>query len=137
MSELEQLAYRSRALLPMDGLLNIADILASCQRNNWRDGITGALAYSDGLFFQVVEGQPDAVARLMRRVSMDPRHDGVEVVLRRPLQDRMFGDWSMAMPRISPVTAPLMRRAVEASAVDPDLAVTTLLDLTAIDALHS
>lgn len=137
MSDVEQLAYLSRATVPMDALQNIAEILAVSQRNNWRDGVTGALAFSDGRFLQVVEGRPESIERLLKRVSDDPRHTEVEVVMRRRVPDRTFADWSMAMPRLSPQTAPLMKAAVEQATDDPAQAVVMLRRLTEIDAIHS
>ena len=119
MSDLRQVAYVSRATAPMDQLLNIAEILSVSQRNNWRDGVTGALVYADGRFFQVVEGRPEAVDRLLARVGADPRHADVEVVLNRPVETRGFSEWSMAMPRVTPEAEPLMRRAVEAAPTEP------------------
>ncbi|HEV2082251.1 MAG TPA: BLUF domain-containing protein [Brevundimonas sp.] len=137
MSEICQIAYLSRATTPMDHLLNIAEILAVSQRNNWRDGITGALVYADGRFFQAVEGRPESVDRLMARVGGDPRHADVEVVLRRPVAERGFPDWSMAAPRITPEAEPLMREAVETATKDPEKAVGLLRRLTEVDAIHT
>lgn len=137
MPSLEQLAYVSRACVPMDSLQHIAEILAASQRNNWRDRITGALAFSDGRFFQLVEGEPQALDRLMRRVGADARHQDIQVVLRRPVQARVFGDWAMAVPRVSPKTAPLMRDVVRTGQTDPEAAIGVLRRLTEIDAIHS
>lgn len=137
MSELCQIAYVSRATAPMDLVQNIAGILGVSQRNNWRDGITGALVYADGRFVQVVEGRPGSVERLLARVAADPRHADVEVVLRRPLAERGFADWSMAMPRITPDAEPLMREAVDAATTDPVKAVALLRRLVDVDAIHS
>jgi len=137
MSQLEQLAYVSRATVPMDALVHIAEILAASQRNNWRDGITGALAYADGEFLQVVEGSPEAVKRLLARVSADARHADLEIVSRETAAQRQFPDWSMAMPRLSPESEPLMREAVRAARSDPRKAVADLRRLTEIDALHT
>jgi hypothetical protein len=137
MPALEQIAYVSRARVEMDSLQAVAELLAASQRNNWRDEITGALAYSDGRFFQVVEGRTDAVDRLMRRVEADPRHGGLTVVLRREIAERAFPDWAMAVPRVSPETAPLMAETVALAEDDPLAALATLRRLTEIDAIHS
>ncbi len=123
---LERLAYRSRATVSMDSLLVIADILAVSQRNNRRDGITGALTYSDGVFFQVVEGYPEDLDRLLRRLAEDPRHSEITIVHRVPVAGRLFGEWSMTAPRISPDGAAAMKRAVEASETTPSVAIETL-----------
>ncbi|MFN5480655.1 MAG: BLUF domain-containing protein [Brevundimonas sp.] len=137
MPALEQIAYVSRARVEMSSLQAVAELLAASQRNNWRDEITGALAYSDGRFFQVVEGRTDAVDRLMRRVEADPRHAGLTVVLRRPIDARAFSDWAMAVPRLSPETAPLMAETLTLADAQPDAAIATLRRLTEIDAIHS
>ncbi len=123
---LERLAYRSRATVSVDSLLLIADILAVSQRNNRRDGISGALTYSDGVFFQVVEGYPEDLDRLLRRLADDPRHSGITVVHRAPVAGRLFGEWSMTAPRIAPDLAPAMAKAIEQSDSAPSLAIETL-----------
>ncbi|MFC0633654.1 BLUF domain-containing protein [Brevundimonas balnearis] len=137
MPALEQLAYISRSEVEMESLQAVAELLAASQRNNWRDQITGALAYSDGRFFQVVEGRSDAIDRLMRRVQADPRHSDISVVLRRPLESRVFPDWAMAVPRVSPDAAPLMAEILELAEDNPLGAITTLKHLTDVDAIHS
>jgi hypothetical protein len=85
----------------------------------------------------VVEGRSDAIDRLMRRVEADPRHAGLKVVLRRPIDERAFPDWAMAVPRVSPETAPLMAETVSLADTDPLAAIATLRRLTEIDAIHS
>lgn len=64
--------------------------------NNRRDGITGALAYHDRSFFQVLEGSELAVIYLLKRIVMDERTYNVSVVHQGPVEDRLFQDWSMA-----------------------------------------
>ncbi|QTC92799.1 BLUF domain-containing protein [Brevundimonas goettingensis] len=123
---LERLAYRSRATVSVDSLLLIADVLAVSQRNNRRDGVSGALTYSDGVFFQVVEGYPEDLDRLLRRLSEDPRHSAITIVHRAPVAGRLFGEWSMTAPRIAPDLAPAMKKAVEESDIAPSLAIETL-----------
>lgn len=137
MPALQQLAYTSRSAVEMDSLQAVAELLAASQRNNWRDEITGALAYSDGRFFQVVEGRRDAIARLMRRVEADPRHADISVVLERPLEQRVFPDWAMAVPRVSPEAAPMMAEVLDLADTNPLGAISKLKRLTEIDAIHS
>lgn len=128
-TSLERIAYRSRAELSMDSLLAISDILAVSQRNNARDGITGALIYSDGVFFQVVEGAAQDLDRLLRRLSGDPRHAALDIVSRERASDRMFGDWSMTAPRINPARADEMRQVVAASDAAPTEAIAAVRKL--------
>ena len=53
---LERIVYCSRARIDTTSLQAIAEILGVSQRNNAREGLTGALAVNDGWFLQVVEG---------------------------------------------------------------------------------
>jgi hypothetical protein len=133
---LERIAYCSHARVSMDSLLVIADILAVSQRNNRRDGITGALVYSEGGFFQVVEVAPADLDRLLRRLEGDPRHSDIRVVLRTAVSGRLFADWSMTAPRISPARAGEMKKAVEACEASPATAIEALRRLAAEDAIH-
>lgn len=79
----------------------VADILDISRRNNGRDGITGMLLLVDGAFFQVVEGEQEAVERLLKRVEADPRHSGMLRVLGESRPDRCFADWSMGFEKVS------------------------------------
>lgn len=110
MPGLERLLYASTATGRTDSLLNMATILAESQRNNARDGLTGALAAHDGRFIQVIEGSPGALDGLLRRLAPDPRHRDIVVLDRRPITARSFEDWTMASSRIGPETAPVLER---------------------------
>jgi hypothetical protein len=133
---LERLAYCSRANVSMESLVVIADILAVSQRNNRRDGITGALVFSDGAFFQTVEGSPQALDSLLRRLAEDTRHGDLKIVFRAPVCGRIFADWSMTTPRIDPSREPQMKKAVEACETAPAIAIETLRRLALEDAIH-
>ena len=124
---LERLVYCSRALVPTSSLLVISDILAVSHRNNARDGLTGALAVSDGWFLQVLEGPPAALDSLLRRLDGDPRHSDMQVLSRRPASGRLFSEWSMASGRITPLIAPDLVALVDECRTDPDAAVAALL----------
>ena len=92
---LERIVYCSRARIDTTSLQAIAEILGVSQRNNAREGLTGALAVNDGWFLQVVEGPGPAIDRLLRRLAADPRHAELEVLSRRSVSGRLFADWSM------------------------------------------
>lgn len=133
---LERIAYCSKATISMDSLLVIADILAVSQRNNARDQLTGALAYSEGRFFQIIEGQTVDIDRLMKRVSLDRRHTDIHVVSRVPVEGRLFADWSMNAPRISPEMAPLLKEAVDNCLEQPTAAIDLMRRITTSDSVH-
>ena len=92
------IAYLSTATIQISaGVLN--SILDASCRNNLADGITGLLCHYDGSFLQFLEGEPDAVDRLLDKIALDPRHAHILKVYREPVQERAFADWSMAVVR--------------------------------------
>lgn len=131
---LERVVYGSRATSPhIEAMMNLIQILAVSQRNNARDEITGALALSKGRFFQIIEGRPSDLDRLLKRLEADPRHERVDVVDRRPIDARLFGDWAMVAPTVTPERAAEIDRVVEIGHVSTDQAVRLLHDLVSRD----
>ena len=79
----------------------LAAILDVSRRNNAARGITGALAYYDRAFVQVLEGPEAAVEALLVTIARDPRHTEVTVCDRARVDERAFGAWSMGWVRAS------------------------------------
>ena len=79
----------------------LAAILDVSRRNNAARGITGALAYHDRAFVQVLEGPEAAVEALLVTIARDPRHTRVTVCDRARVDERAFGAWSMGWLRAS------------------------------------
>jgi hypothetical protein len=130
MSEpLERLVYCSTATVPTESLVLIADILSVSQRNNDRDGLTGALAISDGWFLQVLEGRPAALDTLLRRLAADTRHGDIVILSRRPVSGRLFGEWSMHSARITPAIREDLRTLINECRANPEDATAALLKL--------
>ncbi len=102
MAELQRLIYRSVATGTTASLLNVATILAESQRNNDRDGLTGALAAHGDRYIQVIEGPAQALDSLLRRLARDNRHKSIEVIDRRAIDQRRFDGWAMAHARVTP-----------------------------------
>lgn len=129
---LERLVYESAATGSTGSVLNLATILSESQRNNDARGLTGALAAHDGRYIQVIEGPPEALDSLLRRLTDDPRHRRIRVLERRPVSDRAFAGWLMASPRLNPeITATLDRLMAEP---EPSAALVVQLLREAIDA---
>jgi hypothetical protein len=124
--KIERMAYCSRSQVAMNSLVLIADILAVSQRNNRRDEISGALMYSEGVFFQVIEGAAVDLDRLLRRLDSDPRHAEIRIIARAPVTGRLFGDWSMMAPRITPARELQMKTAIQTCESTPISAIETL-----------
>jgi class 3 adenylate cyclase len=82
----------SRALSPDE----IAVIGRYAARRNAHDGVTGVLLTLGSVFFQIIEGDDDAVDDLYGRVLRDDRHTDVICLRSEPdTTSRLFPDWSM------------------------------------------
>lgn len=112
MAELQRLIYRSTATGTTASLLNVATILGESQRNNDRDGLTGALAAHGDRYIQVIEGRPSTLDSLLRRLERDNRHKAIEVIDRRAIDRRRFDGWAMAHARFGPGDASTLERIV-------------------------
>lgn len=125
--DLERLVYCSRARVDTTSLQAISELLGVSQRNNARDGLTGALAVNHGWFLQVIEGPATALDRLLRRLAEDPRHVDIEILSRRPVTGRLFPDWTMVAARVTPEVGPQLQRLIDECRVAPEAAVDALL----------
>lgn len=91
---MRQLLYISTA--STGASIEVGAILATSQRNNRRDGVTGLL-WTDGYrFLQVLEGGDAAVQGVFDRIRADPRHRAIVVLHDRAIEAREFGAWEMA-----------------------------------------
>lgn len=125
---LERLVYESTATGSTGSLTNLATILAESQRNNDRDGLTGALAAHRERYIQVIEGPQTTLDGLLRRLQGDPRHRDLTIISREPIQARRFEGWSMASARITPAQATTLDRLIDQDAPTPDRIVDLLRD---------
>lgn len=91
---MRQLVYISSAA-PSVGESELASILATSQRNNARDGVTGLLFFNGRRFLQALEGDDDAVASALERIGTDDRHRALVILSDRQIDDREFGAWAM------------------------------------------
>ena len=82
----------------------IAAILAAARRNNARHGVTGALLFSDGCFAQVLEGARGDIETVFEKIQCDARHRDVTIMHLHPVEERSFGEWSMAFGGIDGVS---------------------------------
>ena len=78
---------------PSDG--DLATLLMNSRANNRRLGLSGYLMHKEGRFVQVLEGPADVVQARYDVIAADPRHSDVTVLLREPIDERRFADWSM------------------------------------------
>jgi hypothetical protein len=99
MTDLIRLVYASRATFkpgPTGNIdLEVARILMQSRRRNPPAGLVGALYYSNGLFFQCLEGSMKAVEGLYARLHDDPRHKDLKILMRQDITQLSFATWAM------------------------------------------
>lgn len=126
---LERAVYISEATKPDTALLLLADILATSDRNNRRDNLTGALLVSDAQFLQVLEGARQDLDRVLVRLEGDPRHRKMTILSRTAAERRIFGQWTMVAARITPAQQPEMTEVIHLSSSAPTIALEKMLML--------
>lgn len=93
------LVYASSAVTPLDDH-QLGRLLDASRAKNAALDVTGMLLYRDGNFMQALEGDEDVVLELERRIRYDRRHRGVLRLLKRPIVEREFPEWSMGFRRL-------------------------------------
>ena len=91
-----QLAYISTAKGAVDQAL-LDSILLVSRRNNERAGVTGLLVSGGRRFLQVLEGPDQEVLATYARIQADSRHRGFVLITCQGIDERAFGNWSMAL----------------------------------------
>jgi hypothetical protein len=102
-----RLLYVSRAVGPQTTTMTTS-ILSQAQAHNQAMGITGVLCQGQGFFFQVIEGERSQVNKLYRCICADARHQDVDLLHYEEINERRFGQWSMALIHLS-VDDPMVR----------------------------
>jgi Sensors of blue-light using FAD len=90
-----QLLYISTASRQMLGV-DVESILFTARRFNQRNGITGLLISSPAHFMQVLEGDEATVRETYDRICQDPRHHAHVILREIEVEERQFGEWTMA-----------------------------------------
>ena len=100
---IRRIAYASR---PRTGLsfAEIPRIVTTSRARNTLARITGVLLFTGHEFAQVIEGPPQPVADLWRRILADPRHHDLAVFLDEHAPAPWFGDWRVGFPSDPDVT---------------------------------
>ncbi|MGB7785166.1 MAG: BLUF domain-containing protein [Salinimicrobium sp.] len=68
----------------------IKEILEQSSRDNNKEGITGILLYSNGNFFQVLEGEEMAVLKLFEKIKQDNRHYDLITIFKKAISTPGF-----------------------------------------------
>jgi hypothetical protein len=80
---------------------DLGALLTVSRGNNARSGLTGMLLSRDDRFLQVLEGPEDQVEETMTRIAADSGHRDVRILLRGPIEQRQFPDWTMSFAQLS------------------------------------
>ena len=91
-----QLLYISDAK-DVNDLDDLLEIQHASIRNNARQNITGILFHSEGRFVQLLEGEHGDIHALFEKICRDDRHENVRLIYERPVRQRVFDEWHMAM----------------------------------------
>jgi hypothetical protein len=83
----------------------IPDLLQQARMANARQEITGMLLYISGSFLQVLEGHPEMVDAVFRRILNDNRHTQVTLLARESISERAFEGWTMMHKTLDPTEA--------------------------------
>jgi hypothetical protein len=94
-SQLKRVVYVSEKTDASDTTLN--DIIASSQKNNPEEGVTGCLLSGSNSFLQLLEGPADFIDTLYSKISKDNRHENVVTLCDEKIDERLFLSWSMKL----------------------------------------
>lgn len=97
---LGQLVYASASTSGF-ALSDLEDVLRVARDRNTRAGITGMLLFENSSFLQVLEGETDRLNVLFGKIQKDPRHTRAVLLLREPIDERSFVDWTMGYTHVS------------------------------------
>jgi hypothetical protein len=115
---LVRLVYASRAVPTIDQEELLA-ILKKSKANNPKQGITGVLCFSEGIFLQALEGGRSAVNQLYNRIAADDRHTQVELLCYDEIGERRFAGWSMGQVNVARLNPGLLLKYSEKPTLDP------------------
>jgi hypothetical protein len=100
MADLYALAYVSTASRPVSSV-EIDGLLARAQMRNAKEKLTGMLLFDGGHFMQYVEGPAEGMGRVYRTIQASGMHHGIIELMREPITEREFPQWSMAFRSVN------------------------------------
>ena len=106
---LTRLLYVSKPVGPITTHVT-ASLLENSRVSNKKSEITGVLCQGSGIYMQVLEGERTAVNALYSRIIADTRHKQVELLSFKEVDQRRYGQWSMALVQLS-VDDPMVQMA--------------------------
>lgn len=101
MSKEYQIIYISEKTGDFKPEKDLDKIVSSSFRNNNARDVTGVLMYNSGFFFQVIEGKKDDVIYTYNKIILDPRHQNVNLLTDREIENRSFENWPLALVKLN------------------------------------
>lgn len=80
--------------------IEIESMIQESVKRNTENNITGCILYNDSEFYQVLEGQKEAVKLLFEKIKKDNRHSGLRVMWESDIPKRAFSNWSMLKKKV-------------------------------------
>ncbi len=96
---INQLVYVSQSTRKMSSE-DLIEIQRVAKANNALVDVTGSLFYNGGWFLQVLEGPPETLLQLYKKIEKDPRHKNSRILYNEPAKFRTFTRWSMNMTNL-------------------------------------
>jgi Sensors of blue-light using FAD len=115
---LVRLLYASR-VAPSVNPEALSAIMRASRTNNPKNGVTGVLCCSDGIFMQALEGGRSVVSKLFQKIATDPRHTDVVLLSYEEISERRFAGWAMGQVNVGRLNPALMLKYSETSTLDP------------------
>ena len=114
MTPLIRLIYASESTNPANqdygGIqVDVGRILMQSRKNNPLHQIGGVLYFSNNYFFQCLEGRQDVVNQLYNKIAEDPRHENVQSLSIKRINERYFTNWSMKYVALEENVAKLLK----------------------------
>jgi hypothetical protein len=97
---LVRLLYVSKPVGPITTFVTTS-ILEASSLNNKKTDITGVLCQGSGVYLQVIEGQRSDISALLSQIMADTRHNNVVILSMEEIEQRRYGQWSMALVQLS------------------------------------
>ena len=79
---------------------DLLELLQAARKKNQELNITGMLLYHHGNFIQVLEGEEADVMMMEQKIKQDVRHHTMIRLIKEPISERSFPDWSMGFRNI-------------------------------------
>lgn len=96
--DLACIVYASRAVRHLDRQ-DLHHLVTASRTRNDALGITGHLLFIDDRFMQYIEGRPTHLELVYFLIRRDPKHEGLIELMREPIAERVYSDWTLAFER--------------------------------------